>query len=1405
MHFVWSLAYHVRMDGLRERSPAPAAPILDGRTPADVWRAWLADETRSRLDEYALKPGRLASDFYADRSHARDQHGRELLELLQNADDEADDPEKSRAVIFIDDHGICVGNTGHTFTSEGVDSLMLPNNSPKRRNRARYIGNKGLGFRSVLSWTTSPIISSGNLALTFDSDHCARKLEELAARSPRIAEILERERAAGLPIGIPVLALPIFLDDATAEPRGEPFHKTLLHARQLVAERLTTVVALPFDVAGAAADVREQLASIRREVLLFTKNLRTLEIRAGEKPVVWTIDRSGDEVRISSSEEKGEQVWKIVEDRGPIPFEHLPEGTEKQPDYEVKVAIQVDGAAKTHPYLVSYFPTQARFPFPLVAHATVELTNNRQNLIQSKANAFVLGRLADLMARAAEETAPLMSDPWRPLSLVTKTGALDPEIEKQGFLAVLIAAASSRRLVAVRAGDRRAATAAKQLARPAPDWLPTVRFEDVVKHTENTDLRAMLDTMQVGKLQAADLRTRLDGIASLLEAPALAALVAGLIDTHMLPTFPSPPLLRDASGRLLSPDADVFLAPEGAALDLPAWVALDFLEPALAAELQARFKITTRDELVSRLFLHYKLKAYRFGAVVDALVAATETEIARRPADALAIRREVIGVLFRLYRGGSSLEDRARKIELPTCGATTAPATSLYLSNAYPGGVLADALYRGGEAGKLVAAPPELGLEGVDVEEIERFLRWMSVAELPRRQRVHPLKQLREQMISEVPKGVAFGDYTLKNVNELRLDATLSCDYLDGFAKILATADPHAIITWLHIDPSFESWRTRGDTSVELSFKPKGKQKERTAFVPLKTAAPMHELARTPWLPTDRGKQPPRDCVRTQSKRMAGLLPSPAVDLEHPLFKTFALDRQSVNAALARAGVKSAIDQIPWDEIYRLLLELSDGSRPHDVVRAFYRAIASRTADDAPDPDSLSRRTFLANGKLLAKRRDGYEYLPVGDVRYDHNGALPAAVARELALIDIEARQGPDKIKKQFGVERVDARAVKTTVREAVRVGLSDGVAAAVEELKRFVIVLQELGEAQVARLRDLEVIVCERISGTAHVDGRGVEIHVSSNGELVLDGSKVYVIAQVTHSLLEGDVLLADAVTDAIATALDLDALPEVARVGPCNESVRLNLLARILRTNVDGVWEKLDDADRRLWGAEAPLSIRTVHSPEPPPAPPPAPAPEKKDEPPAPAPTKPADANNAAVKVSPRPHEPTSPREIPFRVRRNPSGPAAVGSKSRLILDPRRAETIAERFEKEEKRFPHYVGHAQGRLAYGCDILSFDTDAKRQEFLKTDDRSLVDRWIEVKGRVRDTACVLLGGNELRTAEARAAKSFLYRVYEAAPNRFQVLVLANPANRATGRILEVDLKQSAETEAFDVDLVESG
>ncbi len=95
---------------------------------------------------------------------AQEYRGRCILELLQNAHDtladvEHDDPKQISFVLSTSPEPVLlIGNSGHPFRIEDFKGICQLGQSPKDPNKS--VGNKGLGFRSVLEVSTCPEIWS---------------------------------------------------------------------------------------------------------------------------------------------------------------------------------------------------------------------------------------------------------------------------------------------------------------------------------------------------------------------------------------------------------------------------------------------------------------------------------------------------------------------------------------------------------------------------------------------------------------------------------------------------------------------------------------------------------------------------------------------------------------------------------------------------------------------------------------------------------------------------------------------------------------------------------------------------------------------------------------------------------------------------------------------------------------------------------------------------------------------------------------------------------------------------------------------------------------------------------------------------------------------------------------------
>jgi hypothetical protein len=142
--------------------------------------AVLENLRNSRLKSYQSTPGDIEEHRRAELRVAGDTAGRPLIELIQNADDamnQTSDSDNNRIKIILQNDRLLVANYGTPFTPEGVEAICNLDRSPKKDRRIT-IGNKGIGFKSVLSWSMKPTIYSTTFEFTFDREKSAKEITQ---------------------------------------------------------------------------------------------------------------------------------------------------------------------------------------------------------------------------------------------------------------------------------------------------------------------------------------------------------------------------------------------------------------------------------------------------------------------------------------------------------------------------------------------------------------------------------------------------------------------------------------------------------------------------------------------------------------------------------------------------------------------------------------------------------------------------------------------------------------------------------------------------------------------------------------------------------------------------------------------------------------------------------------------------------------------------------------------------------------------------------------------------------------------------------------------------------------------------------------------------------------------------
>ncbi|KAL5542662.1 hypothetical protein UlMin_010372 [Ulmus minor] len=221
----------------------------------------------------------LSQELYSQDSHF-------LLELVQNADDNLYPENVEPTLTFIlQDSGITVLNNERGFSAQNIRALCDVGNSTKKGSNAGYIGQKGIGFKSVFRITDAPEIHSNGFHVKFD--------------------ISDGQIGFVLPTVVAPCNLGLFSRMASSG------------SDQLDSKRWNTCIVLPFRSSLSEGTVMKSIMSmfldLHPSLLLFLHRLQCIKFRnlLEDSFVVMRKEIVGDGIiRVSHGKEK--MTWLVV-------------------------------------------------------------------------------------------------------------------------------------------------------------------------------------------------------------------------------------------------------------------------------------------------------------------------------------------------------------------------------------------------------------------------------------------------------------------------------------------------------------------------------------------------------------------------------------------------------------------------------------------------------------------------------------------------------------------------------------------------------------------------------------------------------------------------------------------------------------------------------------------------------------------------------------------------------------------------------------------------------------------------------------------------------------------------------------------------------------------------------------
>ena len=335
----------------------------------------------NRLKSYSATPGDIEEHRRAEYRVAGDTAGRPLIELLQNADDAiqlGQSVTRKAVKIVLGSERLLVANDGDPFSLEGVEAICNLDRSPKKDRRIT-IGNKGIGFKSILLWTKDPSIYSTTFQFYFSKERSANEISEQVGKSFN-RTYAEKE--------VPLMRLPFWAPPPSSE------------TSQLLLEGFTTVIVLPLKSRHVCEEINRELEEFDELSLLFLNAISCLEIITLNQKRKFNIDgRQTENLHIDKDGvPESYRYFSIDLEISDNVRKSLPEDNQDLTHCRTTIALPKN-PIKEHPKLFAYFPTAERAPFPLLINGDFVLDAGRKHLTDSATvyHRWMASSLADLL------------------------------------------------------------------------------------------------------------------------------------------------------------------------------------------------------------------------------------------------------------------------------------------------------------------------------------------------------------------------------------------------------------------------------------------------------------------------------------------------------------------------------------------------------------------------------------------------------------------------------------------------------------------------------------------------------------------------------------------------------------------------------------------------------------------------------------------------------------------------------------------------------------------------------------------------------------------------------------------------------------------------------------------------
>lgn len=958
---------------------------------------------------YSIDPNRILQDFRKETAEIEGYHGRELLELLQNAVDEIDVAPNRYVSIELSGNILRLSNNGSVFSEAGITSLMYSNLSPKH-NTHKYIGNKGTGFRSVLNWANSVRIYSGDLSIEFSSK-CAEEL---------LSELLTNDSVKNYKVANPDLRVATLVAPKPISPLFKKEYDTVIE------------IDVKNEMLG---DVHSQIEKIDEITLLFLNKLERLTIIQNEEKVVFDKTSTIETEEVSSVliktivnyEIKDTDEWKVACRTGKIEERH----------YAVSIAYKTDMCVKPD-VLFSYFKTKVEFPVPALVHGTFDLSADRNHLNETHLNKIVLEQACRLLINTAIQIGTSSVD-YEALKLLSITKDFPSELTWARIDEFYHnAIADSEIFPTVNAEYISFSDNPKFYENRIADYAFGEYFNQLMPYSEDVAIRRLIN--KLAKIKDSNLKYEYDyiskGIDSLLPEISIkerAALCIEFLDEYKadIKRNNAPKFILDSNECPVDNKFSVFFPPdtkEGNFPQPPKFARLVNMQNGLLHAFRDVLGRNVTLRALSEKLSIFNVREYNLTEIIRSTISKLNNREHKDSKKTQKCCVETLLWLWKIYKSGRLQEINLNSFKVPVVArdGKIRNADVMYLGKEY-GNEITENLFKS-RNDIIIASPQIFGLLPDEIMKFSEFLVSIGVAKFPRiiNKEIRPLPSAyRAMLIHNFEYPLSAGDTVFQDISDMERSSNIfrvDVEVIEHYEDILEKVETKKIIAWLQSDERARSLvMSKYERSQKSTgFVVKGNQVNGRQIAGDKILSFMrYEFLHRLWIEVSGKRYSVSQCLLRNGIGEL-LLPyavEPDIDSYTTNITKSVSEKSDIRLLLTKIGAAETFADLSTDSLYGILLMLPSFDENGEISKALYQSIIDAHGLLNLEKSNENYKEFMESGLVYCKNIRAYK--KIHEAQYLTEKTVSKEVLKNFNLIAIPSRQNQEIIKKYLGVKSI--------------------------------------------------------------------------------------------------------------------------------------------------------------------------------------------------------------------------------------------------------------------------------------------------------------------------------------------------------------------------------------------------